>query len=111
MTIKDGQWRISMEVKLTKSEIALFNRYREEFGTVMKGVQGLVNELLHTRIIELGTEKGIDFVNEDWKFDAQTFSFTKIEPPKPATPEIPKKKGSTKKKKPVVTKPSKETVH
>ena len=85
------------EVKLNKSEIKLFEGFRTEMGTAIQAVQRLISEVLHYRITEIGEEKGVDFENENWVFDAETYTFTRQEPKPEPGEVIPKKRGTTKK--------------
>lgn len=83
-------------IKLTKAEKEVLARFQRDVGGVLRGLQGLVNDLIHYKVEEIGREKGIDFTDGNWSFDAEALEFRKIEPIQEPAPSIPKKKGSKK---------------
>lgn len=83
-------------IKLSKAEQALYDTWRKELMDMMNSVGAFGNEVINFRLRDMALEKGIDLVNEDWQFNAQTYTFSKVEEP---TPEIPSGKPDGKKAK------------
>jgi len=85
-----------MDIKLNKAEKEVLTRYQQEINSALQGVGKLVNDLMHFKVTELGRDKGINFEDGDWKYDAEEFTFSKVDPPKEVTPVIPKKRPAKK---------------
>lgn len=66
------------EVKLTKSQMALYESWMVNFQKALAGITAIMDELLGVRMRALAEELGIDYTSADWRFDARSKSFQSV---------------------------------
>lgn len=66
-----------VEVRLTRTEEALYDNWTADFKSVMAGIAALVNDNMAMRLRDIAADHGIDLNKDDWTFDHATKSFKK----------------------------------
>lgn len=73
-------------VKLSKSQVALYQSWIKDFRGVLTSVNAVIDELLSIRMQGLAEELGIVLTDGDWRFDNQSLSFRKVKESKEVDP-------------------------
>jgi hypothetical protein len=67
------------EVKLSKSQIALYNNWMGEFRSIMDAVSRIASENISNRLEAMALELGVDVIGESWSFDNKKMAFVEKE--------------------------------
>lgn len=85
------------EVKLTKTQVALFRAWNNDLSGKLNLFRELLSEVLSSRMEKIAQDLGLDTENEKWSFDSSSLSFKCNEIVEP-TKTIPgRKRGRPKK--------------